>query len=357
MSQPDYNVPSRLLHRAALHYRFMGRAAFDLEQARAGRGADTRIANPVFIAGLARSGSTILLNALHRTGVFRSLTYRDMPFVLMSGTWRKLTAGSRRHREATERAHGDGLSVDFDSPEAFEEIFWKTFCGESYILEHSLVPHDPSPAVIKDFQRFVAHVVASRDQDQQRRYLSKNNNNLLRLPSLKQAFPDALIIIPFRDPLQQARSLLRQHQLFSQRQAADRFSLQYMNWLGHYEFGLGRRHYAYSKVENPFDAMDIDYWLRCWHDAYEYAVKTAPADAIYLSYERLCADPLHRFRELMSRLQLEGKDADAAAALYRRSGPEREKSPPGGLADDCEHLYAELVEKSTRRFPNGWGEL
>lgn len=43
------------------------------------------------------------------------------------------------------------------------------------------------------------------------RYLSKNNNNILRLEALATSFPDALLIHPFRDPLQQALSLLSQH--------------------------------------------------------------------------------------------------------------------------------------------------
>ena len=37
----------------------------------------------VFITGLARSGTTILLNALYKSNIFASLTYSDMPFVLL----------------------------------------------------------------------------------------------------------------------------------------------------------------------------------------------------------------------------------------------------------------------------------
>ena len=31
-----------------------------------------------------------------------------------------------------ERVHGDGIKVSIDSPEAFEEVFWKTFSDEEY---------------------------------------------------------------------------------------------------------------------------------------------------------------------------------------------------------------------------------
>ena len=54
-------------------------------------------------------------------------------------------------------------------------------------------------------------------------YISKNNNNILRLESIISAFPNCLIIIPFRDPIQQANSLLTQHKNFTEIQKNDRF--------------------------------------------------------------------------------------------------------------------------------------
>ena len=36
----------------------------------------------VFVSGLARSGTTALLNALYQSGTFASLSYDDMPFIL-----------------------------------------------------------------------------------------------------------------------------------------------------------------------------------------------------------------------------------------------------------------------------------
>ena len=43
------------------------------------------------------------------------------------------------------------------------------------------------------------------------RYISKNNLNIARLGYLLRLFPDARIVIPFRDPIQHAASLLKQH--------------------------------------------------------------------------------------------------------------------------------------------------
>jgi len=90
----------------------------------------------IFIAGLARAGTTALMRLFYETGEFCSLTYRDMPFPLAPLLWKKLMRFSAREQGLRERPHGDGIFVGFDSPEALEEVFWRVFCGEQYILPH-----------------------------------------------------------------------------------------------------------------------------------------------------------------------------------------------------------------------------
>ena len=92
----DYGFLSRTLHRLALGSPSVAEASFDLEQALNGRdlmGSDGR---HVFVTGLARSGTTILMRALFGTGAFASLTYRDMPFVLAPGLWSRVAGRGTR---------------------------------------------------------------------------------------------------------------------------------------------------------------------------------------------------------------------------------------------------------------------
>ena len=74
--------------------------------------------------------STILLNAIYKSNVFASLSYSDMPFVLAPNLWSKISF-KKKDLELKERAHGDGIKVSTESPEAFEEVFWKTFAEEN----------------------------------------------------------------------------------------------------------------------------------------------------------------------------------------------------------------------------------
>src|SRR6202007_2413928 len=143
-----------LLHRLALGISALAELSFDLDQktSRAAESADAVAQRPhIFVTGLARAGTTVLLRQLHDSGCFRSLTYRDMPFPLAPNLWKRFSARWHQNREAQVRAHGDGVSVSADSPEALEELFWRIQCGEDYIRPDGLLPHRPDEEVLTLF--------------------------------------------------------------------------------------------------------------------------------------------------------------------------------------------------------------
>ena len=102
MSGSGYNFLSRLLHRMALQSKIIAEVSFDLENMLVKRDTSFQAGAPVFVSGLARSGTTILMRYLYETGLFRSLTYHDMPFVLMPNTWKKIA--KRKTSTVIERA-------------------------------------------------------------------------------------------------------------------------------------------------------------------------------------------------------------------------------------------------------------
>ena len=122
----NYSFLEQLLHKTALSSRFLKEMSFDLEKSYFLKYCDDYPDNHVFIAGLARSGTTILLNSIYQTGFFGSLSYDDMPFILSPNLWSKIS-GNGFQKESNERAHGDGIIISTNSPEAFEEVFWMTF--------------------------------------------------------------------------------------------------------------------------------------------------------------------------------------------------------------------------------------
>ncbi len=282
-------------------------ASFDVERTLHGRRArSVDEEQHVFVAGLARAGTTILMRSLHQSGLFRSLTYRDMPFVLAPNLWRAVSRQSRREAVAVERAHGDGIRVDFDSPEALEEVFWRVFCGDDYIRSDRLIPMRASDEIVTKFRTYIKIVLSESGTT---RYLSKNNNNILRLKSISAAFPAAIILIPFRDPVQQAASLLRQHRRFLALHHSDSFSKQYMTWLAHHEFGADHRPFVFGERPAPPDVDDLRYWLELWISTYSYLHENAPAQAIFIDYERLCEHSDEVWAKLSDLLGLPSKCA------------------------------------------------
>ncbi len=83
---------------------------------------------PVFIAGLARSGTTILLRKLCEAPDFASHHYADYPFLHTPYAWTRLRSLVRPAPQTPqERMHRDGIMVTRESPEAMEEVLWMAF--------------------------------------------------------------------------------------------------------------------------------------------------------------------------------------------------------------------------------------
>ncbi len=247
----------------------------------------------VFVSGLARAGTTVLMRRFYATNLYCSLTYRDMPFVLAPNLWRKLACLSKRTVAATtERAHGDRIMVDVDSPEGLEEVFWRVFTGDTYIERKRLKPHLPDSETRWKYVCYINAILNAKD-GRVSRYLSKNNNNILRLNTIRHVFPRALILIPFREPLSHAGSLLRQHRNFVKAQENDRFVRSYMTWLVHHEFGLDHRPFRFDEdcatQAYTYRTDMIDYWLELWCATYGWLEYAAPKDAIFVCYEDLCS--------------------------------------------------------------------
>jgi hypothetical protein len=176
-------------------------------------------------------------------------------FLAHANFWQGLTKHSRLNAKLAARAHGDGIAIGFDSPESFEEVFWRTACDiqAGPALAYAPISQDD----LADFAAYRQLSLRSALQNtpaqpksldtpqkphtpQSLRYLSKNNNNVMRIQQLSDQAGAHLVLI-IRDPLATAWSLYRQHQRFVQIQADDEFVRAYMRWLGHHEFGQGHK--------------------------------------------------------------------------------------------------------------------
>ena len=219
----------------------------------------------LFISSLPRSGTTSLLNFFYSSNKYASLTYRNMPF-LLSPNISKLI--NKKNISEKKRLHDDGIKYDIDSPEAFDEIFFNK--GEKFINEELL--------------KYINLIMIAQKKNH---YLSKNNLNFKRINLIQKLLPNAIFLVPIREPLQQANSLLNQHLLFCNLQKKDDFIQRYMNFLSHNEFGLDHR--FWNKPIKFKDCNDINYWLEQWLLFYYSMLKKheLTENCFFLIYEYL----------------------------------------------------------------------
>lgn len=332
----------RLLYRIGLGSPAVVEASFDLESTRLSRqlGALT-VSRPVFVAGLARAGTTILTRNLHASGEFATSTYRDLPFPLAPNTWQAMSRPFRRRDVSTERGHGDGMIHNLDSPEAIEEVFWRHFCGSQYVQTDRLVPHRPSKASIQKYATFMKLVMIAYGRT---RYLAKNNNNVLRLPAILDAFGDSIALIPFRDPLFQAASLLNQHLRGVELHREDPFRGKFMHWLGHHEFGADQRPFVFGTMPEG-DTSDLDYWLSVWTATYGHLadISAEYADRVmFVDYDRLCIEPSY-FGAICRRIEIPLIETGAFTVQ-----PSRDVSSSSNEAAAAARLHHRLREAAAR---------
>lgn len=286
-----HSLADKFLHRLILGSDAVSEFGYSIEKSFKSRAKQEIVeGRHAFVSGLARAGTTLITRELFSGGEFGSLTYRDMPFVVAPRLGRKLF-GKRAPQTLEERAHGDGIFVDLESPEALEEPFWRMFDGESYIRRDRLVPHNPSPESLKEHFNYVGSVLSMTHRD---RYLAKNNNSVLRLNALAENYPNADIIVPFRHPIEQSKSLSNQHKRFSELQRTDDFARKYMGWLVHHEFGLDHRPFDVGSSNKCVPTENQAYWLDLWCEVYQWLMETAPSRTRFICYEDYCNDADYR---------------------------------------------------------------
>ena len=292
-----YSSVDRLLHRLAFATAPIQIEMADLEDRMFRQDlAGIEVDRPVFITALPRAGTTLLLELCVALDEFASHCYRDMPFVLLPMLWDRLSRGFRRSDAPVERAHGDGMMVNLDSAEAFEEMIWRAMWPGHYLGDR-IVPWDrcDNREFPQAFRNHLRKVVALRHRSRAvvPRYVSKNNGSIGRTGALLDCCPDATIVVVLREPVQHAASLLRQHHQFLAIHARDRFAKEYMNGIGHLEFGANLRPIDFdgwlNAAQHP-DPTTIDFWLEYWVAAYRHLLARRSA-LHFLPYDWLCAYP------------------------------------------------------------------
>ena len=265
---------------------------------------DIRIDKPVYVAGLARSGSTILLELLNEIPGVVSHCYKDFPPVFTPYAWNTLLGYmGTGNSVAAERAHKDGIMVTQDSPEAMEEPLWMSFFPQAHdpSVSNVIAADTPDNGFGEFYLAHIRKLLAVRGGE---RYLAKANYQITRLEYLLALCPDAKFVLPVREPSAHIASLMKQHNLFVRGQSANEQARKHLRRVGHYEFGLDRvpintgDNAASEEIINLWASDDaVLGWARYWNQIYTYIADRLEANpelaaaAKLVVFEDLCADP------------------------------------------------------------------
>ncbi len=277
------------------------------------------IREPIFISGLARSGSTILTEVISQHPRLASHHYSDFPITWIPYWWNSLRSRlPLPKQEPQERAHQDRLMITRDSPEAVEEVLWMHFFPDAHEFKCSHVlgeqeSHAPFEKYYRDHVRKLLMV------KNRQRYVAKNNYHVTRFDYLLKLFPDARFIIPIRDPVQQVASLIKQHRLFSQQNAEDSRVAQQLQLSGHFEFGPLRRPILIDKSRQSLygpNLEEVAWYANQWADVYGFLSKRMQdnqslAKACFVvPYEAFCSQTSKSLSRLFAHLGLNDEWSD-----------------------------------------------
>ncbi|MGY5872530.1 MAG: sulfotransferase [Candidatus Thorarchaeota archaeon] len=268
------------------------------------RMSGTQIKSPIYITGLARSGTTVVLEMLSQHKDIASHRYLHMVLPYAPHWFQRLADYVPIMTIPSERLHKDGLFVTRDSPEAVEETFWQEYFDNALdeSLSNVLGSNASNPKFEDFYQANIKKLLINRKSS---RYLAKNNYNVTRMEYLLKLFPDTKFVIMIRNPFDHIASLAKQDAIFKEMEANDPRLLEWTKLIGHREFGSAKvcinldNTETVQKIRELWESKEtyVEGWAIYWASIYEHVHRQIQENpsikkaALVVRYEDLCDSP------------------------------------------------------------------
>jgi len=104
--------------------------------------------------------------------------------------------------------------------------------------------------------------------------------------------------------------------------------------------GADHRPFVFSERPDSRGVEDLSYWLQLWISTYGHLRETAPDQAIFLSYERLCERTDVVWGKLSDRLGMPPGSQPGSLRVSRQDVPQK---VPSRLLGEASELYRALA--------------
>ncbi|MGZ8898439.1 MAG: sulfotransferase family protein [Halobacteriota archaeon] len=321
------------------------------------------IRQPIYVTGLARSGTTISIEILMHHPDVATHKYMDMVMPYIPYTLKILADLLPMFAQPVERMHQDGLMVNKESPEAVEEQFWQQFFP-AYVEEESSTIID-ARMHHGDFEQFYkAHIQKLLIRQSASRFASKNNYDISRLEYLLSLFPDAKFVILVRNPISHVASLVKQDQAFQAIEKDDPNLLHWISMIGHREFGTIKKAInldntdVINKIKTCWkeDTSRVKGWAIYWNAVYDYLHRLLQYNrkcreaTLVVKYEDLCEQPEQIINAILSHTELE----KARYTRFRTCCNEKIRKPDYYIPYFSDQEYSEILS-TTAKVARKWG--
>ncbi|MFX1364616.1 MAG: sulfotransferase [Promethearchaeota archaeon] len=281
------------------------------------------INQPVYITGLARSGTTIILEMLHQHPDLATHRYSHLLLPYLPHWFSLILNRLSRFflknflSKPSERVHKDGIIVTRDSPEVVEEIIWQQFFEDVHNENISnIIKKDILNLKFENFYR--THISKLLVNQNRSRYLAKNNYNITRLEYLLKLFPDCKFLLTIRNPVEHIASLIKQTGLFMKMEREAPLLIDWLKIVGHYEFGSQQvcinsgDTNIIRKIRKLWKHKEtyVEGWAYYWDSIYSYIAKCLDTNkklrkaTHIVRYDDLCETPAEVIDKILKHTEL-----------------------------------------------------
>ena len=291
-----------------------------------------KIDRPVYITGLARAGTTIILEMLEKHPDLASHKYKNVLMPYLPDWFSQMADRFNIYKKPFERLHKDGIIVTRESPEAVEEIFWQIFFDNLHNekVSNIITKKDSNPKFENFYCNHIKKLLINQNCS---RYLAKNNYHISRLDYLLNIFPDSKFLLIIRNPVEHIASLIKQTKLFIRLEQENPLLPDWLKIVGHNEFGRNQKCINLGNTEliNKIHKLwrnrrtYVKGWAYYWSSIYDFianqleTMEKLKKATLIVKYDELCETPGIIIDKILEHTELPTKNFESVKTYYMKN--------------------------------------